>query len=72
MFLATGWDTGITYMGQDVPHTPVVGVNVSIPHLPLGSPLQTNRQQKAYIGIIQAASYKRTNILEELSASLQN
>ena len=70
MFLATGWDTGITYMGQDVPHTPVVGVNVSIPIFRWGARFKTNRQQKAYIGIQKLQqSYVTDNILEELSAA---
>lgn len=70
MFLATGWDTGITYMGQDVPHTPVAGVNVSIPIFRWGARFKTNRQQKAYIGIQKLQqSYVTDNILEELSAA---
>ena len=35
MFLATGWDTGITYMGQDVPHTPLP-VSISTFPFPVG------------------------------------
>lgn len=70
MFLATGWDTGIAYMGQDVPHTPVAGVNVSIPIFRWGARFKTNRQQKAYIGIQKLQqSYVTDNILEELSAA---
>lgn len=70
MFLATGWDTGIAYMGQDVPHTPVAGINVSIPIFRWGARLKTNRQQKAYIGIQKLQqSYVADNILEELSAA---
>ena len=70
MFLATGWDTGIAYMGQDVPHTPVAGVNVSIPIFHWGARFKTNRQQKAYIGIQKLQqSYVTDNILEELSAA---
>ena len=66
MFLATGWDTGIAYMGQDVPHTPVAGVNVSIPIFRWGARFKTNRQQKAYIGIQKLQqSYVTDNILEE-------
>lgn len=67
MFLATGWDTGITYMGQDVPHTPVVGVNVSIPIFRWGARFKTNRQQKAYIGIQKLQqSYVTDNIRRAL------
>lgn len=51
MFLATGWDTGIAYMGQDVPHTPIAGINLNIPIFRWGARFKTNRQQKAYIGI---------------------
>lgn len=70
MFLATGWDTGIAYMGQDVPHTPVAGVSVSIPIFRWGARFKTNRQQKAYIGIQKLQqSYVTDNILEELSAA---
>lgn len=70
MFLATGWDTGIAYMGQDVPHTPVAGINVSIPIFRWGARFKTNRQQKAYIGIQKLQqSYVADNILEELSAA---
>lgn len=70
MFLATGWDTGIAYMGQNVPHTPVAGVNVSIPIFRWGARFKTNRQQKAYIGIQKLQqSYVTDNILEELSAA---
>lgn len=70
MFLATGWDTGIAYMGQDVPHTPVAGVSVSIPIFRWGARFKTNRQQKAYIGIQKLQqSYVADNILEELSAA---
>lgn len=71
MFLATGWDTGIAYMGQDVPHTPVAGVNVSIPIFRWGARFKTSRQQKAYIGIQKLQqSYLTDNIQEELSAAL--
>lgn len=70
MFLATGWDTGIAYMGQDVPHTPVAGVSISIPIFRWGVRFKTNRQQKAYIGIQKLQqSYVADNILEELSAA---
>ena len=70
MFLATGWDTGITYMGQEIPHTPVAGVNVSIPIFRWGARFRTNRQQKAFIGIQKLQqSYITDNILEELSAA---
>ena len=46
MFLATGWDTGIAYMGQDVPHTPIAGINLNIPIFRWGARFKTNRQQK--------------------------
>ena len=70
MFLATGWDTGITYIGQEIPHTPVAGVNVSIPIFRWGARFKTNRQQKAFIGIQKLQqSYITDNILEELSAA---
>ena len=70
MFLATGWDTGITYMGQEIPHTPVAGVNVSIPIFRWGARFKTNRQQKAFIGIQKLQqSYITDTILEELSAA---
>ena len=70
MFLATGWDTSITYMGQEIPHTPVAGVNVSIPIFRWGARFKTNRQQKAFIGIQKLQqSYITDNILEELSAA---
>lgn len=70
MFLATGWDTGITYMGQEIPHTPVAGINVSIPIFRWGARFKTNRQQKAYIGMQKLQqSYVTDNILEELSAA---
>ncbi len=66
MFLATGWDTGITYMGQDVPHTPIAGINLNIPIFRWGARFKTNRQQKAYIGIQKLQqSYIADNILEE-------
>ena len=70
MFLATGWDTGIAYMGQDVPHTPIAGLNLNIPIFRWGARFKTNRQQKAYIGIQRLQqSYVADNILEELSAA---
>lgn len=70
MFLATGWDTGITYMGQEVPHTPVAGLSVNIPIFRWGARFKTNRQQKAYIGIQKLQqSYVSDAILEELSAA---
>lgn len=70
MFLATGWDTGIAYMGQDVPHTPVAGINLNIPIFRWGARFKTSRQQKAYIGIQKLQqSYVADNILEELSAA---
>lgn len=70
MFLATGWDTGVTYMGLDVPHTPIAGVNINIPVFRWGARFKTNRQQKAYIGIQKLQqSYVADNILEELSAA---
>ena len=65
MFLATGWDTGITYMGQDVPHTPIAGLNLNIPIFRWGARFKTNRQQKAYIGIQKLQqSYIADNILK--------
>ena len=70
MFLATGWDTGIAYMGQDVPHTPIAGLNLNIPIFRWGARFKTNRQQKAYIGIQKLQqSYVADTILEELSAA---
>lgn len=70
MFLATGWDTGIAYMGQDVPHTPVAGLSVNIPIFRWGARFKTSRQQKAYIGIQKLQqSYVSDAILEELSAA---
>lgn len=70
LFLATGWDTGIAYMGQDVPHTPVAGINLSIPLFRWGARFKADRQQKAYIGIRRLQqSYVSDNILEELSAA---
>lgn len=70
LFLATGWDTGIAYMGQDVPHTPVAGINLSIPIFRWGARFKTARQQKAYIGIQKLQqSYVQDGIIEELSAS---
>lgn len=70
LFLATGWDTGVTYMGLDVPHTPIAGVNINIPVFRWGARFKTNRQQKAYIGIQKLQqSYVADNILEELSAA---
>ena len=70
MFLATGWDTGIAYMGQDVPHTPVAGINVSIPIFRWGARFKTSRQQQAYIGMQKLQqSLVTDNILEELSAA---
>lgn len=70
MFLASGWDTGITYMGQDIPHTPVAGLSVNIPIFRWGVRFKTNRQQKAYIGIQKLQqSYISDGILEELSAA---
>lgn len=70
LFLATGWDTGVTYMGLDVPHTPIAGFNINIPVFRWGARFKTNRQQKAYIGIQKLQqSYVADNILEELSAA---
>ena len=70
MFLATGWDTGIAYMGQDVPHTPIAGINLNIPIIRWGARFKTNRQQKAYICIHKLQqSYVADTILEELSAA---
>ena len=70
MFLATGWDTGITYMGQNAPHTPVARVNVSIPIFRWGARFKTNRQQKAYIGIQKLQqSYVTDNILRNSAAT---
>lgn len=69
-FFASGWDTGISYMGQDVPHTPLAGINVSIPILRWGARFKTARQQKAYLGIRRLQqSYLADAILEELSAA---
>ena len=65
MFLATGWDTGIPYMGQDVHNTPIAGLNLNIPIFRWGARFKTNRQQKAYIGIQKLKqSYIADNILE--------
>ena len=70
MFLATGWDTGVTYMGLDVPHTPIAGINLNIPIFRWGARFKTNRQQKAYVGIQKLQqSYVADNILEELSTA---
>ncbi len=70
MFLATGWDTGVAYMGQTVVHTPIAGLNVSIPIFRWGARFKTNRQQKAYIGIQKLQqSYISDGILEEYSAA---
>lgn len=70
LFLATGWDTGIAYMGQDVPHTPVAGISLSIPIFRWGARFKADRQQKAYIGIQKLQqSYVSDNILEELSSA---
>ena len=79
MFLATGWDTGITYMGQEIPHTPVAGVNVSIPIFRWGARFKTNRQQKAFIGIqklqqsyITAATTKLTETEQQVKTAKEN
>lgn len=70
MFLATGWDTGVAYMGQTVVHTPIAGLNVNIPIFRWGARFKTNRQQKAYIGIQKLQqSYISDGILEEFSAA---
>ena len=70
MFLATGWDTGVAYMGQTVVHTPIAGLNLNIPIFRWGARFKTNRQQKAYIGIQQLQqSYISDGILEEFSAA---
>lgn len=70
MFLATGWDTGVAYMGQTVVHTPIAGLNVNIPIFRWGARFKTNRQQKAYIGIQKLQqSYISDGILEEYSAA---
>lgn len=47
MFLATGWDTGIAYMGQDVPHTPIAGLNLNIPIFRWGGTLQDQPPAKS-------------------------
>lgn len=70
MFLATGWDTGVAYMGQTVVHTPIAGLNVSIPIFRWGARFKTSRQQKAYIGIQKLQqSYISDGILQEFSAA---
>ena len=57
-------------MGQDVPHTPIAGINLNIPIFRWGARFKTNRQQKAYIGIQKLQqSYVADTILEELSAA---
>lgn len=71
MYIAGGWDTGTPYLGNDVPFTPVVGVNMNIPIFRWGARFKTNRQQKAYIGIQKLQqSYVVDNINEELAAAI--
>lgn len=71
MFVAGGWDTGAPFLGQDVPFTPVAGLNVNVPIFRWGARFKTSRQQKAYIGIQKLQqSYVTDNINEELSAAL--
>lgn len=71
MYVAGGWDTGTPYMGQDVPFTPIAGLNVTIPIFRWGARFKTSRQHKAYIGIQKLQqSYVTDNITEELAASV--
>lgn len=70
MLIATGWDTGIAYMGQSIPHTPVAGVSVNIPIFRWGERFKAKRRQKAYTAIQKLQqSYVSDAILEELSAA---
>ena len=71
MFLATGWDTGIAYMGAECTSYSRRRGQRQHPPSSVGEPrFKTNRQQKAYIGIQKLQqSYVTDNILEELSAA---
>lgn len=55
LFFASGWDTGTSYMGDDVVHTPIIGVNINIPLVRWGAGIQTNKREKALISIEQLA-----------------
>ncbi len=61
MFLATGWDTGITYMGQDVPHTPIAGLNRQ--HSPFSGGEPASRQTDNRKHSLASRSYNKAILL---------
>lgn len=71
MYVSGGWATGTPNMGYDLTFAPILGLNLNVPLLRWGARTQTNRQQKAYIGIQKLQqSYVTDNINEELSAAV--
>ncbi|MBE6287424.1 MAG: TolC family protein [Mediterranea massiliensis] len=67
-FLASGWDTGTSYMGDDVPHTPLAGINISIPVFQWGARKKANRREKALIEIEKYGQQAVVDqIVEEMS-----
>lgn len=65
LFLASGWDTGTTYMGDEVVHTPIVGININIPLVRWGAGVQTNRRQQALIAIEELAQNQLLDTIEQ-------
>lgn len=64
LFFASGWDTGTSYMGTDVAHTPIIGATINIPLVRWGAAIQANRREKALVAIQQLA---HSNLLLDLT-----
>lgn len=65
LFMASGWDTGTTYMGDEVVHTPVVGMNINIPLVRWGESFQAKRRQQALIAIEELAQSELHSDIEQ-------
>lgn len=76
LFLASGWDTGTSYLGTDVEHTPIIGLKASIPLIRWGAYAQTKRREHALTAIEQLSqSELQQSIgqeLAEVTTSLQS
>lgn len=62
-FLASGWDTGTSYMGDAVPHTPLAGINITIPVFRWGALQKSNRREKA---LIEIQKYEQKNVVDKI------
>ena len=72
MFLATGWDTGIAYMGQDVPHTPIAGINLNIPIFRCIQKLQQSYVADTILEELSAATTKLTETEQQVKTAREN